>query len=139
MKALVIYDSVHGNTEKIAQVIGEAIGVLVVKVGDVTPANLDGLELLIVGAPTHGGSPTKGIGALLKTLPMLPGAKGAAFDTRGVKSAFGVAADKIARGLEKAGIILLVPPEGFVVKGVKGPLAEGEVERAADWAKGLAG
>ena len=104
-----------------------------------SPADLDGLELLVVGAPTHGGHPTKGINNLLKMLPALPGAKGAAFDTRGEKSAFGVAADKIAKGLEKAGLVLKAPPEGFIVKGVKGPLLEGELERAAAWAKGLTG
>jgi len=28
-----------------------------------------------------------------------------------------------------------MPPEGFLVTGEKGPLKEGELERAADWAK----
>jgi flavodoxin I len=139
VKALVIYDSVHGNTEKIAQAIGEAIGARVFRVADVSPADLQRVDLLVVGAPTHAGNATKGINNFLKTLPALPGAKVAAFDTRGAKSAFGVAADKIAKGLEKAGLKLQAPPQGFIVKGIKGPLVEGELERAAGWAKRLIG
>jgi hypothetical protein len=34
---------------------------------------------------------------------------------------------------------LLAPPEGFVVLGVQGPLKDGELERAAGWAKGIVG
>jgi flavodoxin len=138
MKVLVIYDSTHGNTAKIAQAIGEAIGGRVLKVGEVSPADLSEFDLLFVGSPTHGGSPTKEINNLLKTLPVLPGAKAAAFDTRTLKSPFGVAAVKIAKALEKAGLTLQAPPEGFLVLGVKGPLVEGELERAAGWANGLA-
>ena len=48
---------------------------------------------------------------------------------------FGFAAPRIANSLEKKGVTLLVPPAGFVVKGIKGPLREGELERAAGWAQ----
>jgi len=33
----------------------------------------------------------------------------------------------------------VVEPEGFIVEGKEGPLKEGEVERAAAWAKTLLG
>jgi hypothetical protein len=52
---------------------------------------------------------------------------------------FGTAAPKIARALEKKGGTLAGPPGGFYVTGGEGPLKEGEVERAAAWAQGLAG
>jgi flavodoxin len=55
MKALILYDSVYGNTEKIALAIGDALGsqedVSVMKVGEVKPDQFAGLNLLIVGAP----------------------------------------------------------------------------------------
>jgi len=51
MKALIVYDSTHGNTEKIAQAIGEAIEGEVLRVGEVHPADLQGFDLLIVGSP----------------------------------------------------------------------------------------
>jgi len=33
--------------------------------------------------------------------------------------------------------VLVGTPEGFLVKGKKGPLKEGELERAAGWARSL--
>ena len=139
MKVLVVYDSNYGNTEKIAQAIGRALGGGAVKVGAVKPDDLKGLDVLIMGSPTHGGFPTEGINTLLKASLALEGVKVAAFDTRAKASIFGYAAPRIARGLEKSGGSLVVSPEGFIVLGIKGPLKDGELERAASWAKGLAG
>jgi hypothetical protein len=48
---------------------------------------------------------------------------------------FGYAAQPIADRLQKKGGELAVPPEGFYVGDTEGPLFEGELERAADWAK----
>ena len=138
MKALVVYDSTYGHTEKIAQAIGEAIGGQVLRVGHVNPAELKGFDLLIVGSPTHGGFPTPGIDGLLKASPVLEGVNVAAFDTRTKRTIFGYAAPRIARRLEKSGGHLLAPPEGFFVLGMEGPLKDGELERAAGWAKGIA-
>ena len=57
MKALVVYDSVFGNTEKIAQGIGEALGspeeVTTVQVKEVSLDRLSGLDILVVGSPTR--------------------------------------------------------------------------------------
>jgi len=44
---------------------------------------------------------------------------------------------RMAEKLKASGSSLKAPPEGFIVKGRGGPLAEGEVERAKAWAKGL--
>jgi hypothetical protein len=51
----------------------------------------------------------------------------------------GFAAPKIAKSLEKKGGTLVCAGEGFFVTGSKGPLKEGEVERAAAWAKEIVG
>ena len=140
MNALVIYDSVHGNTEEIAQAIGEAIDAQALRVGDVRPADLQGFDLLIIGSPTHGGWFTEEIKALLEASPTLEGANVAAFDTRTASIwnrilPFGYAAPRIAQRLESGGGNLLAPPEGFVVLGTKGPLKEGELARAGGWAR----
>ena len=88
MKTLIIYDSFFGNTEQIAQAIGNALGppedVEVLRVGNVKPAQLMGATLLIVGSPTRGFRPTPAISNLLKRIPKngLKGVKVAAFDTR---------------------------------------------------------
>jgi len=149
--ALVIYDSVFGNTEKIARAVGEALDARAVRVTAVEPGDLEGVGLLIVGSPTRVFSPTKETKAFLKSIPAggLEGVGVAAFDTRmdveETKSAvftffawlFGYAADPIAKRLGKKGGRLLVRPEGFFVTGSEGPLRENELERAAGWAASL--
>ncbi len=139
MEILIVYDSRYGHTEKIAQAIGEAIGGQVFKVGDVDPNDLEGLDLLIVGSPTHGGFPTEGINGLLKAPSALEGLQAAVFDTRTKRTIFGYAAPKMARNAEKNGANLIAPPEGFYVLGMRGPLKDGELERAAAWARDIAG
>lgn len=143
MKALVVYDSKYGNTEKIAHAIGEAIDGQVLQVNEVHAADLREFDLVIVGSPTHGGWFTEEIKALLETPPDLEGTDVAAFDTRTDSIwnrvlPFGYAGPRIARSLETNGGNLVAQPEGFIVLGVKGPLKEGELERAAEWAKGIA-
>jgi len=153
-KALVVYDSYFGNTERIARAIGDALGragdVEVLRVGDVRPERLTGLKLLIVGSPTRAFRPTEAIKNFLKSIPRdgLKGVEVAAFDTRiteeEIESAvfilrimvniFGYAAKPIADKLEKKGGRLIAAPEGFFVHGTEGPLIEGELERAAEWA-----
>jgi hypothetical protein len=44
--------------------------------------------------------------------------------------------EKVAKVIGKAvGGQRAAPPEGFIVLGMKGPLKEGEVERAVAWAR----
>lgn len=57
------------------------------------------------------------------------------FALRLLVKTIGYAAPKIANILKNKGGKLLIPPESFIVKGKKGPLAEGELERAKEWAK----
>jgi len=154
MKVLIIYDSVFGNTEQVAQAMGDALGsqaeVNILRVGDVKREHLTGLDVLIVGSPTRQFRPTAAINNFLKRIPKngLKGVKVAAFDTRFTMSVieesrvlpffvrlFGYAAKPISDRLEKKGGELIISPEGFFVEGVEGPLKEGELERAADWAK----
>lgn len=146
MKALIIYDSAYGNTEKIARAIGEALGsenqVDVIKVNNADPEQVKDLQLLIVGSPTYAGRPTPPILDYLTKLPetAINGINVAAFDTRvSAKFAriFGYAADKIAATLKKKGGNLVANPEGFTVIGREGPLQEGELERAKTWGEGI--
>ncbi len=142
MKTLIIYDSVYGNTEKIARSISGAIDgdVKVLRTSEVDPCELESIDFLIVGSPTHGGRPTLAVQSFLNRIPELAikGINVAAFDTRmssKLVRIFGYAAVKIAGSLKAKGGILTLPPEGFLVKGGKDPLKEGEPERAASWAK----
>jgi flavodoxin len=155
MKILIIYDSIFGNTQQIAQVMGRSFDaqeeVVTLRVSDVKLDQLMGLGLLIVGSPTRAFKPTPAVSSFLKWLPAdsINGIKVAAFDTRISANdnpswilkffvkIFGYAAKPIADGLTKKGGDLALPPEGFYVKDSEGPLREGELERAANWAKAI--
>jgi flavodoxin I len=154
MKALIVYDSKYGNTEKIAHAIGSAFAgegrVVRVSDGDVAPAEISALDVLLVGSPTQGGRPTKAIASFLAHIPSkgLNDIQVAAFDTRislkdrglGMRILLGIvgfAANRISARLRAAGGSLLAPPEGFIVEGTEGPLKQGEIERAAAWAEQL--
>jgi flavodoxin len=156
MKALIVYDSFFGNTEQIAQAVGRALGppeeVQVVRVSNVQPGQLSGLNLLIVGSPTRAFRPSPLTTKWLGVIPAnaLQGVKVAAFDTRipwdrmpgflrAIARVFGFAAKPISDKLQRKGGTVAAPPEGFFVNASEGPLAEGELERAVAWAKQLAG
>jgi flavodoxin I len=148
MKALIVYDSVYGNTENIARAIAEAITppdeVTVLRAGEANPSDLASIDVFIVGSPTHGGRPTPAVQEFLNrvTEPLLEGIDVAAFDTRATSKftrIFGYAAGRIAGNLKRKGGVLNASPEGFFVTGTKGPLKEGELERAAAWVKGILG
>ncbi|MFN2292691.1 MAG: flavodoxin family protein [Anaerolineae bacterium] len=146
MKTLVVYDSVYGNTEIVARAIGNAIPgeVQVLRVGQVDGADLETVDLLIVGSPTHGALPTEAIQGLLEQVgpPMREGARAATFDTRltwwFLERWGGFAAPKMADTLKEKGWALAGEPGGFLVGGLKmGPLKKGEADRAALWAERL--
>jgi flavodoxin I len=153
MRALIVYDSVFGNTEKVAQAMRDGLAeegeITLRRVGEVQPQDLPGLDLLIAGSPTRKFSPTPAMTSWLKGLPQeqLDGVKVAGFDTRvnvdkvnswvlsGFVKVFGYAAEPISARLQKKGGDLAVAPAGFFVGGTEGPLQEGELERAAEWAR----
>lgn len=154
MKVLIVYDSVFGNTEKVARAMGEALSeggqtVQVLKVADATPNALTGVDVLLVGSPTRAFSPTPATKSYVRGLDptRLSGVRVAGFDTRVrieevnskflhvMARLFGYAAEPIAAGLRRKGGRQTAAPAGFFVKGSEGPLEEGELERAAAWAK----
>lgn len=155
MQVLVVYDSVYGNTERIAQAVGNVLGahneIRVRRVGDVKPTDLANLNLLMVGSPTQQFRATPAIKKFIGGIRRgeLNRVQVAAFDTRlGMEDMpsrilppfvkiFGYAAKPIADSLVSKGGRLVTPPEGFLVKGMEGPLKEGELERAATWAEHL--
>jgi flavodoxin len=153
MKILIVYDSYFGNTEKIAHIIGKALGVEVPvsRPEDVKMDSLSELDLLVVGAPTRAFKPSDGIRVFLKNIPSgtLTSVKVASFDTRVDIEAvgnpilkimvrlFGYAAKPIINGLEKKGGLPVSEPTGFYVLDSEGPLQDGELEKASIWATSL--
>lgn len=161
MKAVVVYESLWGNTAAIARAIAEGIGpdAQALNTAEADAAALADVDLIVAGAPVLGfalssekmregiranpgkapAPPDLSHPALRAWLDALPGGQGrsAAFDTQ-VRGPFGSGAPKIAEALERAGYRALAEPVGFMVKGRYGPLREGELERARQWGAELA-
>jgi|APLak6261698228_1056238.scaffolds.fasta_scaffold01249_6 flavodoxin len=152
MNILIVYDSLYGNTEKIARHIAEEFKteqVKIIKSKDATAKDFFSIELLIAGTPTHGGQPSQGMKDLLTMLPagLLNNVKTAAFDTgipldgqkgfkRFIIRFIGYAAKRLAGILKKNGAIIIAA-ETFFVLDKEGPLKEGEIQRSAKWAREL--
>ena len=161
MRALVVYESMFGNTEAIARAIWEGIGgsmradlVEVGKAADVVPADV---ALLVVGGPTHAlsmswpstrhdaaGRSSKIVSrgrGLREWLGSLPGvrteAEATTFDTRAVSRMTGSAARAVSRRLDRLGYPIVAAPTSFRVTDVTGPLVDGELDRARAWGRVL--
>ena len=141
MKALVIYDSNFGNTKRIAETIAEKLGegVRVLQVSDFSKKEIEGNELLVVGSPVNGWRPTEKINKFLEGFSngQLEGIKAAAFDTKFKNPIAGNASKRISKSLKEAGAEIVTKPQSFFVKGSKGPLTDGEMEKAAKWAASI--
>jgi len=159
MRALVVYETLWGNTERVARAIAERLGegadVDVVD-SDAAPTSVDGYHLVMVGGPTHAFSmtrpatrdeavtghsaphrPERGIREWLDQLDrpseQIPVAT---FDTRVDKPRLPGSAAKAAKHeLRSLGFDTAVKQQTFRVHGYEGPLLDGELERAGTWAE----
>jgi flavorubredoxin len=136
VKALVVYDGVFGNTEKIAKALAAGlesggVDVNVVKVDMVKFDELGKVDLLCVGSPVHAWNASKPVKEFLEHLKMvegLSGKKAFAFDTKIKSRLAGSAGGKIERKLKDLGLIIAKHNESAVVKSREGPLEEGAEE-----------
>lgn len=166
MKALVVYESVYGNTRAIAEAVAEGLGEAEVVAVNEAAGRAEHAELLVVGGPTHmhglattrsrqmaveavhedggahvepGAGEEPGLRAWLRDLPDGRGVSAAAFDTRLDKAPWltGVASRGIAKRLQHRGYYVLAS-ESFLVEDSEGPLEDGELDRARKWGSELA-
>lgn len=155
MNAIVVYDSLRGNTQLIASTVAEAMAPL----GDVRVYRVDQLpvgthaDAWVVGGPTHAHGLSKPLSAFLTHLDRygLKGVPAATFDTRYhfPRLLSGSAAHSAAGQLRRAGCRMVAEPASFFVK--EGPkpadggkpdpatehLIDGELDRARAWGASL--
>ena len=161
MNALVVYESLWGNTAAIAQAIAEGLGpdAAALTTSEATPLAVASAELVVAGAPLLGFAlPTDSIRdsirsdpqhrqnpadlshpsmrSWIESLPTL-GAAAAAFETR-IWWSPGSSAKKIASLLTEKGLRTVAPPQRFIVTDKYGPLKAGELDRAREWGAELA-
>ena len=148
MKGIVIYDSSYGNTKKIAEIItdtlknfGIAVDLFYVK--DVKKLSAQSYNFLVLGSPTKFGTMSFAIKFFFGKVKDKEWMNKpfAAFDTENpenMEKKEWSAAEKIAERLREKKLNQLLPILKVAVLGQKGPLQEGEVERAKDYARELA-
>jgi hypothetical protein len=166
MKALVVYESLYGNTAAVGEAIADSLRargleVEAALVPKIEPAETAEFELLVVGGPTHvhgiSSSRTRptavndekntfpaptlepGLRTWVNQLPPGAGRLAAAFDTRIDKPVLltGSAAKGIGRRLKWRGFRLVSEPESFLMSN-DNRLLEGELEHAAAWGRKVA-
>ncbi len=164
MRALVVYESMFGNTREVAAAVAEGLqrhlDADLVEVSQAPAEVHDDISLLVVGGPTHAfglsrprtrqsvadqatGEVTPGRIGLREWIAGLGDGRGrpaATFDTRIRKKppVPGSAARKAGRQLHRRGYELLTRAADFWVTGTSGPLVDGERDRARQWGERLA-
>jgi hypothetical protein len=164
--AVVVYESVFGDAEKIARAIAEGLAshldVDVVAARDAPRQLGSDVRLLVVGGPNHAFSMPRpatreaavkdhgaeitdtgtGLHEWLDEAQVVGSLAGAAFDTRMDHPKLVTKMDHASKTEEKLlhrlGATLAAPAEHFHVVDTKGPLADGEEERARLWGQAIA-
>lgn len=141
MKAVIVVDSVYGNTRKIADAMYAALGAeaQLIKAWEFQPDMLEHADVVIFGSPINVWRPTANMLEALKRLKEadLHGKKVTSFDSRYDKWWAGTACHRIARALRRQGGQLITKPQHFIVLGPEGPLRDGEEERAQQWVQSV--
>jgi flavorubredoxin len=124
IKAIVVYSTRYGNTERIAKslVLGlKEAGVICLSsnASEVEFNSLKACDLICVGGPTEAFSASKPMKQFLEKLELLDlrGKFGFAFDTK-IDSRFsGSAAKTIEKKLDESGMRIVLPRESAIVEG----------------------
>jgi flavodoxin len=75
MKTCVVYFSRTGNTKRLAQAIADMAKVPLYDLSSTDPAATGNFDLLILGTPVEGASPTKEAMAYISNMPTVQGKK----------------------------------------------------------------
>jgi hypothetical protein len=156
MSTLVVYESMWGNTRRVAVAVSDGLGedVRTVSVAE-APVPVPGdVDMLVVGGPTHAFSMsrastrqesankgadetdvTSGIREWLGALPASDHVRVATFDTRVASARHlpGSAAKAAAKEVRRHHVGRVIATESFYVRDTTGPLLDGELDRARTW------
>ncbi|MBI9048135.1 MAG: hypothetical protein JEZ00_01840 [Anaerolineaceae bacterium] len=152
MKVVIIFDSIFGNTAKVAHAMADAIktnvDVKAIQVGQFSDEDLKDCTHLLIGSPTRAFGPTSAIKQMLANLDRnsLQNVKISVFDTRMaideidvkilkfLEKRLGYASDTMQKIIKRRLKKQSVPWSSYIVNGSEGPLREGELQRAEAWA-----
>ncbi len=147
MKALIVYDTKYGNTQKVAELIGEGYKsiagneAVIENVSDIDFQQGENYDLIIIGSPNHVGSYTGKIKKFIKSLrdSTIQGTSYAVFDTYLGKD-FEKAANKMEKYIGKILPDLNRASSGLSIKvgGMKGPIVNEDLAKCKEYGMKLA-
>jgi len=147
MKGAVVYDTSYGNTKKIAETIADTLRESGIEtdlfdVKDVKKLSAKDYDFLALGSPTRMNTMSWTIKRFIGRLKSEEWANKPfiAFDTElaeVIEKKGASAAEKIAERLREKKMNQILPVLKAAVLGIKGPLKEGEIERAKEYTKEL--
>ncbi len=141
-KVLVVYASKWGNTKIVADTIIEGIGgtpgmeTTIKNVNEVDFDRAAEYDAVLIGSPNHAGSATAGIKKIISRLGKLQfKGKGIAFFDTYIAKGFETAVKKMEKqaGEKLLGVELIVPGLSVKVKGLQGPIADGELPKCKEF------
>jgi flavorubredoxin len=139
-EAIIIYDSKYGNTGLVAKTITEGLrsnnrlNVVVVTVKDLLIDQVNSANIVLLGSPNHMGRPTANISKLIDKVKAIDlNNKTVSFFDTYMFSDYEKAINRMEAEFKKSLGIKLVPGLSIRVKGMKGPIAEGEIDKARNF------
>ena len=142
MKVLIAYDTKHGNTKKVAELIGEGINtkegneVTINNVKEIDVTSEASYDLILIGSPNHIGSHTKAVKKFITSLADSPlkGSSFAVFDTYMGKD-FEKAIRKMENQVSESQPDLKKASKGLSIKvdGMKGPIADEDLPKCKEF------
>ena len=146
-KVVVVYESKYGNTKLVAETIIEGmkevsgIETVLSELKEVDLNQVREFDAILVGSPNHIGRATRSIKKFIDGLGNLnlEGKLAAVFDTY-IGKDFEKAVKKMEKQISEKvpGLKLAAPGLSIRVKGMKGPIAEGELPKCKEFGTKIA-
>jgi menaquinone-dependent protoporphyrinogen IX oxidase len=147
MKILIVYDTLHGNTKKVAELIGEGLKTIegntvsVENVKEIDVEKDETFDAILIGSPNHAASHTKTVNQFIESLPnaSLKGNSFAVFDTYMGKD-FEKATGKMEEQITQVMPNMKKLSSGLSIKvgGMKGPIVDEDLPKCKEFGIKLA-
>ncbi len=144
MRVLIVYESKYGNTKLVAETIGEGmkevegINLDIKNIEEIDVTIIDNFDVILIGSPNHYFKQTRVIKKFINQLAAIPleGKLFAVFDTH-LKNIRHRAVEKMEEQIKKniPNMKIIMPGLKIRVKGIKGPISEGELPKCKEFGK----
>ncbi len=144
MRVLIVYESKYGNTKLVAETIGEGmkevegINLDIKNIEEIDVTIIDSFDAILIGSPNHYFKQTRAIKKFINQFAAIPleGKSFAVFDTH-LKNIRHRAVEKMEEQIKKniPNMKMIMPGLKIRVKGIKGPITEGELPKCKKFGK----